>query len=115
MDVEAVFQSRRVDQMVRLAKSRSGQLLITVRGHAFVLDEGRISSLAGVRIKVIRGPDSGRSVTTGADGAYELGVVPGTLAILATRVGTSRPSSPLTLDLVMDASTWCCDCVPYRP
>ncbi len=41
----------------------------------------------GVRIEVIRGPDSGRSVTTGADGAYELGVVPGTLAILATRVG----------------------------
>jgi hypothetical protein len=88
VDIEAEYQSRRAHQMVRLARGGSGQLLIIVRGTAFATNEGRISPLAGVRIEVVRGADSGRSVTTGADGAYDLaGIVPGTLAILATRAG----------------------------
>jgi hypothetical protein len=88
VDVEAAYQSQQAHQMVRLAKHGSGRILIIVRGRAFVLEEERMSPLAGVRIEVISGSDSGRSVTTGADGAYELaGVVPGRLAILATKAG----------------------------
>jgi hypothetical protein len=69
--------TRSHEERVRLApepghEGGSGQLIIIGRGTAFATDEGRSVPLAGVRIEVIRGADSGRSVTTGTDGAYEL-------------------------------------------
>jgi hypothetical protein len=113
VDVHVDYQSRTAHCLVRLTQHGPGQPLALVRGHVFVEDHASLQPEPGVRLEVVSGPDTGKSATTGGDGAFALGgLAPGTLDLRATKGGYRPTDLRLTVesgdvhtDVLMDAPT----------
>jgi hypothetical protein len=88
VEINVDYQSQAAHCLVRLTPNSPGQLLAIVRGHAFAQDDDALQPVPGVRVEVVSGPDSGRSATTGRNGAFALaGLLPGTFDLRATKGG----------------------------
>jgi hypothetical protein len=86
--IDADYQSKTARAALRLTPDHPAQPLAIVRGAVYVSDRGRLRALANACVEVVSGPSLGKRTTTHGDGTYELpAVVPGEIAIRATKIG----------------------------
>jgi hypothetical protein len=98
-EIVADYLSLSAHRVVRLSRTGPGQVLAVLSGRALTEDKGALRPVATVRLEVVSGPDTGKSVMTDRDGGYELaGLAPGKLELRATRPGYDVTNVSVSLE-----------------
>jgi len=88
IELDAHYQSYRMQAWARLTRDGPGHMLAALRGRVYVERDGTLRPVAVARVEVVSGPSAGLVVTTADDGSYELvGLMPGDVVIRATKIG----------------------------